>query len=380
MNELSQKPPLQVVCALIWERGRLLGAQVALDKDPNGRWEFPGGKLEAGESKEEGLRREIREELGIGIQVLDPVPPVSLALPEKQIQLWPFHCLLENELPKQIEHIGFRWLSWSERLDPAWGALDRQIVNSLKKEDWCRGIAWPQVALIMPIFNEFSRVGTTLAPLVALGIRIIAVDDASTDGSLTLLEKFPIHVISHLQNLGQGAALQTGMDYALQGNDLPTKDLQALVHFDADGQHDWQDLPSLLGPILWKEAQVVLGSRFMDGAETPGISPWRNALLKLAIWVHHRFTKLHLTDVHNGFRAFSPSIARKIKLKQNRMAHATEILVQLGRLNASYQEVPVKITYDEYSKSKGQSNWQAWLILGDLLQAFFTQNKRKPRS
>ncbi|MEM9985086.1 MAG: glycosyltransferase [Bacteroidota bacterium] len=375
MNELSPKPPIDVVCALIWERGRLLGAQVPLAKDPTGRWEFPGGKLEAGESKTDGLRREIREELGIGIQVLKALPPVATSHPEKHIRLWPFHCLLENDLPQPIEHHAFRWLSWSERLTPTWGELDLQIVYSLRQEDWCQGIPWGQIALIMPVFNEASRIGKTLAPLVKLGVRAIAVDDASTDGSQRILRDYPIHVLSHSHNLGQGAALQTGMDYALQASDL-----LALVHFDADGQHHWQDLPALLAPILWREAQVVLGSRFMEGAETPGISLWRRALLKVAIWVHHRFTKLRLTDVHNGFRAFSPSLALKIKLRQNRMAHATEILVQLGRLDPIYREVPVKITYDAYSKSKGQSNWQAWLILADLVQAFFTQGKRTPKS
>jgi glycosyltransferase involved in cell wall biosynthesis len=171
----------------------------------------------------------------------------------------------------------------------------------------------------------------------------------------------PIHRLHHEVNLGQGAALQTGMTYAIR------KGAEFLVHFDADGQHRAEDISILLEPLRSGDADVVLGSRFLrseDAAQVPGL---RRHLLRAAVWVNTALTGVRLTDAHNGFRAFTREAASRIDLRENRFAHASEILSQIHRQRLRYVERPTSIVYTEYSRQKGQSSWNAIKIVIDML-------------
>ncbi|QDU16207.1 Undecaprenyl-phosphate mannosyltransferase [Gimesia maris] len=215
------------------------------------------------------------------------------------------------------------------------------------------------VWVVIAAYNEESRLQETLSGLCTTDWNIVVVDDGSTDATFQNAQQFPVWVLQHPVNCGQGAALKTGIDFALkQGADV-------IVTFDADGQHAASEIPSLVDPVLSGDVDVALGSRFLGVAKD---IPWlRQLTLKLGIQFTRLTSGLKLTDVHNGFRAFSRNAAETIQIRQPRMAHASEILEEISRLRMKYVEVPVTITYHTETLEKGQSSLGALKITGHLL-------------
>lgn len=213
-------------------------------------------------------------------------------------------------------------------------------------------------------------------PAAGLYCQIIVVDDGSRDDTYQFAAQFvqgnrapsnmssltqpKIHVLRHLVNLGQGAALATGIQYAL------TQGAQILVTYDADGQHSPEDIPTLVAPIAGGIADIALGSRFLE--KESDIPLRRRILLKGAVLFTGLTEGIWLTDAHNGFRAISADAARRIEITQNRMAHASEIIREISRLKLRYVEVPVHVRYTEYSQMKGQRASDALNILLELLE------------
>ena len=215
------------------------------------------------------------------------------------------------------------------------------------------------VWVVIAAYNEESRIRETLAGLCEGDWNIVLVDDGSTDTTFQNSQQFPIWVLQHPVNCGQGAALKTGIDFALQqGADI-------IVTFDADGQHASSEISSLVAPVLRGDVDVALGSRFLGIAKD--IPRIRHFTLKLAILFTRLTSGLKLTDVHNGFRAFSRNAAKSIQIRQPRMAHASEILEEIARLRIKYVEVPVTVTYREETLAKGQTSLGALRITGHLL-------------
>lgn len=216
------------------------------------------------------------------------------------------------------------------------------------------------VWVIIPAYNEARSIGSVVAGLRHAGYQnVCVVNDGSSDGTAALALRSGAHVLEHVTNFGQGAALQTGIDYALAGG------AQYVCTFDADGQHATQSLDALLHAIDAQEADVALGSRFLrDGSSVP---PLRRVLLRAAL----AFTRLHarvdVTDTHNGLRVFSRRAAQLVRIEQPQMAHASEILQKIGAAKLRYVEVPVTIAYTDYSRAKGQSGFDSVKILLDLL-------------
>jgi polyprenyl-phospho-N-acetylgalactosaminyl synthase len=217
------------------------------------------------------------------------------------------------------------------------------------------------VFVVIPAYNEARALRQTVAPLVAEGYSIVVVDDGSGDRPAECLAGLPVVVLRHAVNLGQGAALQTGMDYAYR------RGAAAVVHFDADGQHSSDEIPSLLAPIRSGVADVALGSRFLRSSDSSRVPVGRRIMLRVGVIVSATFTGLWLSDTHNGFRALSRRTLEHIQLRENRFAHASEILDQIRRKRIPYVEVPTTVNYTEYSRTKGQSSWNSVNILIDLL-------------
>ena len=216
------------------------------------------------------------------------------------------------------------------------------------------------IFVIIPAYNEEQVIGSVLNDLMAFGYSIVVVDDGSRDATYHTAEQFPVHLLQHECNLGQGAALQTGISYVLGLNKA-----NAIVTFDADGQHDPVDIARVVNPIIKGKCDVVLGSRFLEKDLTSNLKLDKYLTLRMAVIITRLSTGLVLTDTHNGFRAFSPDAARKIKITQNGMAHASQLLKQIARQHLIYQECPVKISYTAYSLSKGQSIMNGINILWD---------------
>jgi glycosyltransferase involved in cell wall biosynthesis len=222
-----------------------------------------------------------------------------------------------------------------------------------------------QAWVVIPAYRETQVLGPVVSRLRALGWRVVVVDDGSDDDTADVAESAGAWVIEHPVNLGQGAALRTGFAFVLAD---PTT--QYVVTFDADGQHDPEAVAALLEPLTTGAVTVTLGSRFLPGADVSGKIPaTRKVLLRLATRLARWTTGLSLTDTHNGMRAFRRDALERIVLQQDRMAHASEILSEIARLELPYREVGVRITYTAYSLSKGQGLVDAVSVLWDLLIA-----------
>jgi polyprenyl-phospho-N-acetylgalactosaminyl synthase len=217
------------------------------------------------------------------------------------------------------------------------------------------------VAVVIPAFDEGDRVGAVVAGCRERFPLVIVVDDGSTDATFAVARAAGAEVVRHPINLGQGAALQTGIARALE--------LGAtwIVTMDADGQHDPTDGQRLVRLARDHGWDACLGSRFLGG--TIGMPRGRRALLRLALAFQRFTTGLKLTDVHNGLRALSRHAAMLIDLRQDRMAHASEFVSVLGRLGLSFGEGPVTIRYTRGTLAKGQNSLSALQIVVDLLLA-----------
>jgi glycosyltransferase involved in cell wall biosynthesis len=214
------------------------------------------------------------------------------------------------------------------------------------------------VCVVVAAYNEAPVIGRVVADLLRHHYAVIAVDDGSTDDTGHKARAAGAKVITHPVNLGQGAALQTGIQSALRDG------AEYIVTFDADGQHRAADIETLLESLTKHSADFALGSRFLGRA--PAMPLARRGLLKLATWFTRLATGLQLTDTHNGLRAMTRRGASHIVLRQNRMAHASELLDQMARTGLRYVEVPVTIEYSAYSLAKGQRLSDSLRILVDL--------------
>ncbi len=222
------------------------------------------------------------------------------------------------------------------------------------------------VFVVIPAFNEDTVLRSTVTGLLPFGYSIIVVDDGSAtpakdhlDG--LCLDRLNAWCLRHDINLGQGAALQTGSDFAV------LKGARIIVHFDADGQHPADMVGRLIDPIVKGEVEMTLGSRFLNPRDRGAVPLSKRLLLKAGVFVSWVFTGMWLSDTHNGMRALSRKAAESIVLKENGFAHATEILDLLRRSKIRYREVAVSVRYTEYSRKKGQSIFNSCNILIDLL-------------
>ncbi|MCC9203591.1 glycosyltransferase family 2 protein [Arthrobacter sp. zg-Y769] len=213
--------------------------------------------------------------------------------------------------------------------------------------------------IVIPMYNEASVVGGVIEGLLPDFPNVVCVDDGSSDGSQDIARAAGAVVVQHPINLGQGAALQTGIEYALQDPGLG-----CIVTFDADGQHRVEDAREMAQRVLSGEADIVLGSRFLD--DRTKLTPAKRLVLRTAALQSRMATGLPLTDAHNGLRAFNPYVARNINLTQNRMAHASEFVNKIAKLAPRWVEHPVEIIYTDYSRSKGQSLLNSVNIVAEL--------------
>ena len=215
--------------------------------------------------------------------------------------------------------------------------------------------------VVIPAFDESARVGAVVEACRERFPLVIVVDDGSSDDTAAVARCAGAHVVRHAINLGQGAALQTGLERALECG------AQWIVTVDADGQHDAADGQRLVALARERAWDVCLGSRFLG--ESVDMPSGRRRLLKLALAFQRITTGLKLTDVHNGLRAISRRAAMRIELRQNRMAHASELVTLLVALGLPFGEGPVTVRYTKESLAKGQHSLSALQVLFDLVLA-----------
>jgi polyprenyl-phospho-N-acetylgalactosaminyl synthase len=217
-----------------------------------------------------------------------------------------------------------------------------------------------RIWVVVPAYNEAAAVAAVLEDLLSGGLHVVVVDDCSSDETYQICRRCAVDLLRHPVNLGYGAALQTGIEWALrQGAEI-------VVTFDADGQHLAAEVPGLVQPLLDGRADVALGSRFL-GVAADDMPRRKRALLRLAVAFTRLNTGLKLSDTHNGMRAFSRSAAKQMHLSQSGMAYASEFLSWLAAARLRWVEVPVRVRYTPYSKEKGQSIMNSINILWEMI-------------
>jgi glycosyltransferase involved in cell wall biosynthesis len=217
----------------------------------------------------------------------------------------------------------------------------------------------PGVWVVVPLFNEAQVIAGVVRGLRTAFDQVVCVDDGSADDSAEQARAAGAVVLRHTLNLGQGAALQTGIEYALRDEGM-----RCVVTFDADGQHQVDEARAMAARVLDGEADAVFGSRFLDSRSRPGLM--KRVVLKGAVVASNLTSGLQLTDAHNGLRALGRGVCEQLHLTQNRMAHASQLVDQVGRSGATVVEHPVHILYTDYSRAKGQSLLNSVNILAEL--------------
>ncbi|RFD25100.1 glycosyl transferase [Mycobacterium uberis] len=217
------------------------------------------------------------------------------------------------------------------------------------------GTATHNVWIVIPAFNEATVIGEVVSDVRMVFDHVVCVDDGSTDGTGEIALRAGAHLVRHPVNLGQGAAIQTGIEYARQ---QPAA--QVFATFDADGQHRVKDLAAMVDRLGANDVDVVIGTRFgrSDDSRPPILKRpplLKRIVLRTAARLSRRGRRLGLTDTNNGLRVFNKTVADKLDITMSGMSHANEFVMLIAENHWRVAEVPVKVLYTEYAKSKGQS-------------------------
>lgn len=211
-----------------------------------------------------------------------------------------------------------------------------------------------KISCVIPAYNEAEKISLVISKVTPLVDEVIVVDDCSKDNTFELVRQTKAVALRHLINRGQGAALQTGDEYAL------THGADIVVHFDADDQFKAEEITSLIEPIKENRADAVFGSRFLGSANFPFTK--RFIIMPLARFINLLFG-IKMSDPQSGFRAINKETLSQIKIENRGMAHCSEILYKVIKTKARVTEVPITVTYHEF----GQSFGGGFKIIKDLL-------------
>ena len=202
--------------------------------------------------------------------------------------------------------------------------------------------------IIVPAFNEATVIGEVVAELRTVFEHVVCVDDGSADGTGDIARQAGAFPVRHPINLGQGAAIQTGVEYARN-----QPGAKVFATFDADGQHRVKDVVRMIDRLNQGDVDIVIGTRF--GQQVANRPPFlKRMVLQTAARLSRRGRRLGLTDTNNGLRVFNKTVADGMNITMSGMSHATEIVMMIAENRWRVAEVPVEVLYTEYSKSKGQ--------------------------
>jgi len=207
---------------------------------------------------------------------------------------------------------------------------------------------YQDVWIVVPAYNEASVIGDVISDIRTVFDHVVCVDDGSKDGTGDLALQAGAHVVSHPVNLGQGAAIQTGIEYARS-----RPGAQVFATFDADGQHRLKDAVAMIDRLSADDVDMVVGTRFAEpSASKPPLL--KRIILRTAAVLSPNSRALRLTDAHNGLRVFNKKVADELNITMSGMSHASEFIALAVENRWRVVEEPVEILYTDYSKSKGQ--------------------------
>jgi polyprenyl-phospho-N-acetylgalactosaminyl synthase len=207
---------------------------------------------------------------------------------------------------------------------------------------------YPDVWIVIPAFNEAGVIAEVVADVRSVFDNVVCVDDGSSDDTGEIALRAGAHLVRHPVNLGQGAAIQTGVEYARR-----QPGAQVFVTFDGDGQHRVKDVVAMVDRLKTSDAEVVIGTRFGRAAlSKPPLL--KRIVLQTAAWLSPRGRRLGLTDTNNGLRVFNRTVADGLDITMSGMSHASEFVALVDENHWRVAEEPVEVLYTDYSKAKGQ--------------------------
>jgi glycosyltransferase involved in cell wall biosynthesis len=203
------------------------------------------------------------------------------------------------------------------------------------------------VWIVVPAYNEAGVIGDVISELRSVFPHVVCVDDGSADDTGDIALRAGAHLVRHPVNLGQGAAIQTGVEYARR-----QPGARVFATFDADGQHRVTDVLAMVDRLDADSADIVIGTRFGAGVSRPPLL--KRVVLQTAAALSPRGRRLGLTDSNNGLRVFNKIVADRLDITMNGMGHATEFIMLIDENRWRVAEQPVDVLYTEYSSAKGQ--------------------------
>ena len=195
------------------------------------------------------------------------------------------------------------------------------------------------IVIGIPAYNEEKSIASIILRLKKITDKIIVCNDGSTDLTGDIASKLGAVVINHEKNLGYGSAIRSLFQKAKE------LDAEILVTFDADGQHRTADINTVVEPILKDQANIVIGSRFLDKDDT--VPEYRKFGIKVITKVTNVSINQKLTDSQSGFRAYSKKVLNEINPSDYGMGVSTEILIKASSKGFKIVEVPIKVLYEE---------------------------------
>ena len=220
--------------------------------------------------------------------------------------------------------------------------------------------------IIVPAYNEEEVIIGVLQKIINETknqkdnkLEIVLINDGSTDSTEEQARKLSVCIISHLVNMGSGAATRTGLEYAKRNN------YDFAITIDADGQHSPKDLIKVINTLVQYDYDLVIGSRLLDTKGMPVIRVFGNKVLNLATRI---ILGVSVTDSQSGLKAFSRNAIEKIEIRSNGFEFCSEIIWRSKQQNLKIKEIPIKAIYTDYSRAKGQSNINALRIMKNLIR------------
>jgi len=219
-----------------------------------------------------------------------------------------------------------------------------------------------RILVCIPAYNESSKIGKIVNRARAYASEVIVCDDGSTDETAKEAQTAGAIVIRHSVNKGYGSAIKTLFRTAKENN------ADVMVTLDADGQHDPDQIPNIVEPILNEGFDIVIGSRFLNIHDREKVPSYRSFGIKTLTLLTKAASYRNITDAQSGFRAYSKAALSQIQLNEGGMAISAEILLRASRQNLSIKEVPATVIYGIQGTSTMNPISQGATVLRSIFQ------------
>ena len=216
-----------------------------------------------------------------------------------------------------------------------------------------------KITIGLPAFNEERNIGKIIAKLLDKSYSVIVCNDGSSDSTGLIAEKMGVTTINHKRNLGYGASIQSLFRKAKEDN------TDILVTFDSDVQHSIDDIEKVLKPIIENNADLVIGSRFLDNT-IEKIPKYRKIGIKAITKLSTVGSNQNIQDSQCGFRGYNKTALKKILPSDNGMGVSTEILIKAGSSNLRIKEIPINISYEGKTSTHNPASHGASVILSTM--------------